>query len=194
MEFKFNPYNEDYIMIARFNILMAIAHFESIKNKNADEIEIFKTFIDIQNSINTYERNMIKKKIFYTNMFEITINKDSKLGQYILANQTIPEYITLDDIIHALLVCINRNNWQYYEQIAKLIKKFKEENCVKIDYNSFRIIAGEEITNNIINSKSYRKERFRSDKNVYLYQKNKIINTELPEPAKTDPKTRTKTK
>lgn len=193
MEFKFNQLNEDYIMIARYNVLYAIAHLDSINDKSKEEMEIFKTFIDIQNSINTYEQNMRKKKIFYTNMFDVAINKNSKLGQYILANQTIPEYITFDDIIHALLVCINRNDWQYYEQITKLTKKFKEENCVKTDYNSFRIIAGEEITDYITNSKLYYTKNYNSDKKIYLYKNNKIILTEIPEPRKTKSKTKVRT-
>lgn len=191
MEFKFNSYNENYIMLTRYNILYATAHLDSINNKSKEEMEILKTLIDIQNNINTYERNMRKKKI-YSTILDIAINKDSKLGQYILANQAMPKYIILDDIINALLVCINRSDWQYYEQITKILKKFKEENCSKIDYISFKEIAGEEITNYIINSKLYYRVNYSSHKNVHLYKNNKIILTKIPEPIKTNPKTKVK--
>lgn len=37
----FNTYNENYIMINKFAILMKLAHFDSINNRSKDENELF---------------------------------------------------------------------------------------------------------------------------------------------------------
>lgn len=136
----------------------------------------------------------MKKGNFNTSIIDIAIDKNSDIGNYLLTEQEKEEYITIDQIIHALLVCINRGEWEYYEELTKIIKRLKEKNCSKIDYTTFKSITNEKLTDYIVNSKLYKTKKFNSDKEVYLYTKNKIVKTELPEPTINKGKARTKTK
>lgn len=63
MKFKFNTYNENYIMINRFDIYPALAHFDK-ENKSKEADEIFQTFINIDQSIINYEKKKGKKETF----------------------------------------------------------------------------------------------------------------------------------
>lgn len=180
MEFRFNTHNENYIMINRWNIFLAPAHFDN-KKRNKEENEIFQTFINIQHSIINYEKKERIKGNFYPNDFEIAVEKKSNMGIFLITNQKNPELITFEQITHSLLVCIDREDWKYYDKLTKIIKKFKEKNCTTIDYNSLKIIVGDEMINYIINCQSYSAKKYSSDKIVYLYKKKKIIKTELPE-------------
>ena len=193
MKFKFNSYNEDYIMIKRSNILMECYQLNAKKNKNKEEIEMIKILSDIHNICN------IKNNNIYSVIIDIAVEKNSKLGQYILANQKNPQYITLEEMIHALLICINKNDWQYYNKLTYLIKTYGQANQnkkkkISISYEEIKLTIGEEIANYITTSNLYSTKIFQFDKNVYLYQNNKIIKTSLPEQRKNNPKTKVKTK
>lgn len=192
MKFRFNSYNENYIMINRWNIFLALANFDN-KNKNKEENEIFQTFINIQHSIINYEKKERIKGNFYPNDFEIAVEKNSNIGILLITNQKNPELITFEQITHSLLVCINKEEWEYYDKITKIIKKFKEKNCTTIDYNSLKIIVGDKIINYIIRCQLYNIKVYNSDKIVYLYKKNKIIKTELLTREITKSKTKTRT-
>jgi len=178
MEFRINTYNEDYIMIRTYDIFKA--HLEELKSKDNQE----NIFIRIHNSIFSYE--YLSEKCVYPEIKEIAINKNSTIGTYILANQSKPENITIAQIIHALLICINRNDWQYYDAISNLIKIYgqtsteEDKTTQTITYEELKSNVGEEIANYITNSKLYSTQPLESDKKVYLYEEREIKQIELP--------------
>jgi len=196
MEFKFNSYNENYIMINRNNILMECYQLNAKTNKTKEEIEILKSLNELHNNLCTF-----KDKNIYTVIIDIAIEKESDLGHYVLTTNKNPQYITFGEIIHALMICINRNDWQYYNQLTSIVKTYgqiiqnhnKGKNF-KISYEEIKLINGEEIANYIINSKHYYTNKVPADKEVYLYQNSQITNTKLPEPTKTKHKRKTKSK
>jgi len=193
MQYKFNSYNEDYIMINRNAILTECYQLNSKTKVTEEEIEILQILSNLHNKLCTFKYNNIN-----TVIIDIAIEKNSKIGQYILANQSKQQYITMEEIIHALLICINRNDWQYYSELANLIKTYgqitqNEKRKFSISYEEIKLTIGEEIANYIINSKSYSTKTFQFDKNVYVYKHNEIIKTILPEPI-TKPKIKTREK
>ena len=121
MKYRINTYNKNYIMIETKEISWELAKL--IAKNNKEDIELIETLKNIKNKISDYE---FKQSIFqkrHLHIFEIAIDRNSKLGKIIIERNK-PEYITIEQIFHALLICIDRREWEYYDDLSHLIKKY----------------------------------------------------------------------
>ena len=193
MNYRINTYNENYIMINRYETFVLET---KIMDKEKNSLEDIKAEAEINKLINCMLHYRNEKGKLIT-IEEIAIHRNSKLGKYIIElEEKLRDTILFSEIVNALLACIEKEEWEYYEELTNIIINLKIQNCSKHDYMSFRLFKGQEITNYIITN-SHRKPIIynnRNEKHIYLYENNQITKTELPEPEKTTPKTRTKTK
>lgn len=194
MNYRINTFNENYIMLCEFNIFLEITKLLEKENQTKEEQKNLKLLQDIINCKFNYRNEKGRKPIIE----EIAIDKYSELGNYVMTSEEQKRTdISMHEIINALLACIEKEEWQYYERLTQIIKKFKEQNCSKHDYISFKITMGSEITNYIIRNSKRIPTTYSStynDQNVYLYENNKIIETILPELTVTNPKTKERIK
>ena len=193
MNYRINTYNENYIMINHYE---TFALQTKIMDKEKTSLEDIRAEAEMDKLIN-YMLHYRNKKGKLTIIEEIAIHRNSKLGKYIIElEENSRENISFSEIVNALLACIEKEEWEYYEELTNLIKVFKSQNCSKHDYMNFRLFKGNEITNYIINN-SHRKPIIynnRNDKHIYLYENNEIVSIEISSQEQTKPKTRTKTK
>lgn len=191
MEYRFNTYNEDYIMLSQFDIFNKIAELVEKENKTNVDNKILKIIQDIINCTFSYRNEKGKK----TYIKEIAIDKHSELGSYIITqDEKKRTYISIEDAINALLICIEKEDWEYYNELTETVKKMKQLKINKIDIIDF--VPDYEITNYIINNsrvipKTYSNNH--DEQNVYLYYNKKIIKTKLMAPTKATQKRKKRT-
>lgn len=189
MNYRLNKYNENYIMINQFETFLLQTTTMDKENLSKEDR---KAYDEIKKLIN-YMLHYRNKKGRYIAIEEIAIHKDSTLGNHIIElEEKNRKEITLSEIINALLACIEKNEWEYYEELTQIIKDLKEKECSKHDYISFKLIKGSEITNYIINNSHRLPITYNNsnDKNVYLYENNQIISTEIPKQEESNTKVR----
>lgn len=189
MKYRINNYNEEYIMLKKCDITMEMARLQIIGetlNLPKDKIEIEKTLRNIWHKLSDFKT----KSGLRANIEEIAIDKNSNLGTYVLnyynEYETETITITINKIIHALLICIEDSKWEYYIPLSDIIMSCKKNNISTIDYNEFKKKYGQEITHFILTS-SYRIsniDNHNNNKDIYLYDNDKITRTALPEKQK----------
>ena len=191
MEYRFNTYNEDYIMLSQFDIFNKIAELVEKENKTKEDNKILKIIQNIINCTFSYRNEKGKK----TYIEEIAIDKHSELGSYIITqDEKKRTYISIEDAINALLICIEKEDWEYYNELTETVKKMKQLKINKIDIIDF--VPDYEITNYIINNSRIIPKTYSSnhdDQNVYLYYNKKIIKTKLMAPTKATQKRKKRT-
>jgi len=189
MEYRINTNNENYIILRKFDIYMEITILSEKNNKTNYEKKILKILEKITSCIFTYKNNIqIGRKPFID---EIAIHKSSELGEYIInSEEKNRKYITLKEIINALLACIEKDEWFYYETLTYLIQKMKLQNIDKIEYINLKNSLGTKRSNFIIeNSKRIPITYEESKKIVYLFQDNALIKTDITIQEKNKTKT-----
>ena len=181
--------NENYLIIDKnsliYNYHLCLLELDRNKiNKN-----LIEALSKIMTCISVYERNERKNGNLYRRVDEVAIEKNSTLGKLIINELTSPEFITIECLTHALLKCIEYEEWDYYDMLTFIIKKLKKNNTIfKFEYAWFKHTFGEDVTNYITNSLYLYPTK--SKNKIYLLKNNKITKIELP----SKPKTRTKTK
>lgn len=178
MKYRINTYNKNYIMLETKEISWELAKL--VAKNNEEDIELIEILRNIKNKISDYE---LKQSIFqkrHLHIFELAIDINSKLGK-IITERNKTEYITIEQIFHALLICIDRRQWEYYDDLLYIIKKYTAKYFKEIEYEHFKLSHGEEITNYIINSNLLiLSNEDITPNNVYLYENDTITKTELP--------------
>jgi len=192
MNYRLNKYNENYIMINQFEAFLVQTTLMDKENLSKEDIKAYDEIIKLINFMLYYKNG----KGRHITIEEIAIHKDSTLASYIIElEEKNRKEITFSEIINALLACIEKNEWEYYEELTQIIKDLKEQDCLKHDYISFKIIKGSEITNYIINNSHRIPIAYNNsnDKNVYLYENDQIISTEIPKQKESSSKTKVRT-
>jgi len=196
MNYRINTYNKDYIMVNKHTITLELSKLlvsEDEGDLTSEKKAIKKLLIKIWDKLGSYRTEKGTRPI----IDEIAISKNSKLGTYLLnySKENKPASITENHIIHVLLITIEDEEWEHYTILSSIIKNYKQNNIKAIKYNEFEQHYGKELTDFIVTN-IYRNsniDNYANNRNVYLFENNQITKTELPDPAKTNTKTRTKT-
>lgn len=197
MNYRVNTYNKDYLMVNKHAIALELSKLlviEDERDLTSKKKEIKKLLIKIWDKLGSYRTEKGTRPI----IDEIAISKNSKLGTHLLnyTNENNPASITENHIIHALFITIEDEEWEHYTVLSNIIKNYKQNNIKAIKYNEFKEQYGKGLTDFIVTNicRNSNIDHYSNNRNVYLFENNQITKTELPEPAKTNPKTRTKTK
>lgn len=195
MKYRINPYNKDYFMLSKHTMAMEAATLlaKDETNLTPDKREIKDILINVLDKLKSYKAEKGIEPI----IIEIAISKKSKLGTYLLncSKEYKSDMITENQITHALFISIEDEELEYYTVLSDIIMNYKQNNIKAIGYNEFQEQYGQELTDFILTSMSRMPNiyDYNNNKNVYLYENNKITKTDLPDQAIIEYKTKKRT-